>query len=200
MATWPDNRNKHWCSQDAKDLKQIDSSLSASSSSGINAAVFAQRDEIPPELYAGIGEIIARWGYLQFQLGVIVRVSLGLKKDVGRVMTARMEVWQLCEALKTVSKIDRWIKDAELRETVRKFAGDVLNAAEIRNDYAHGVFGYTEEKPPQFGRFLFKEPEHKVTPGFEILTPETLKVQANEARALWDRAQAITRKLKGKGP
>lgn len=176
-----------------------ESSTSASSSYAIKTQ-FAQKDEIPSELYAGIGEIVARWGYLQFQLGVIVRVSLELTKDVGRVVTARMEVWQLCEALKTVSKTDRWIKDADLRETIRKFAGDVLNAAEIRNEYAHGVFGCTAEEPRQFGRFLFKEPQHKVTPGFEVMTPETLKARADEARALWDRAQAITRKLKGKAP
>ena len=30
-------------------------------------------DEVPQEILAGIGAIIAWWGYLQFQLGVIVR-------------------------------------------------------------------------------------------------------------------------------
>jgi len=161
-------------------------------------ARFAQKDEIPPELYGGIGEIIARWGYLQHQLGVILRVALGLKKDAGLILTVRMEVAQLCEALKTVSKTDRWIKDEAFRTTIRKFAGDVLNAAETRNDYAHGVFGYTDEQPRQFGRILFKLPEHRVVPGFEPMTPETLKAHATEARALWDRAQVSPHKLKGK--
>jgi len=162
------------------------------------SALFAQKDEIPPELYAGIGEIIARWGYLQFQLGVIIRVSLGLKKDVGRMLTARMEVWQLCDTLKALAKTDQWIKDQALRASVHKLAGDVLNAAQTRNGYAHGVFGYADEEPRRFGRFLLTDPEHRVNPDFDPMTPETLKADANRARALWDRAQEITRKLKGK--
>ena len=73
--------------------------------------------------------------------------------------------------MKTVAKTDRWVKDEELREVIRKFAGAVMNAAETRNDYAHGVLGYIDEDPPsQFGRFLFKLPEHRVSPGFEPIT------------------------------
>ena len=36
-------------------------------------------DDMPPEILAEIGKIIAWWGYLQFQLGVIIRESVRVK-------------------------------------------------------------------------------------------------------------------------
>lgn len=159
---------------------------------------FAQRDELPPEILSGIGAIIARWGYLQHQLGVIIRVALKLKKDAGRVLTVGMEINVLCGVLRTIAKTDQWVGDANVRDAIKKLAKDVQDAAENRNNYAHGVFGYTDSRPPQFVRFLFKQAEHRVNPEFEVITQETLKNYESEARNLWDRAQAITHKLKGK--
>jgi hypothetical protein len=153
-------------------------------------------DELTPEILSGIGEIVARWGYLQHQLGVIIRVALGLKKDVGRVLTVGMELGVLCGVLRTLSKTDRWVKDEKTRNDIKKLANDIQEAAEHRNNYAHGVFGYTEESPTQFVRFLFKQAEHRVTPDIEIITPTSLKVFATEARNLWVRAQELTHRLK----
>lgn len=155
-------------------------------------------DELSDEILQGIGRIISRWGYLQFQLGVIIRVALGIKKDVGRVLTVGMEVGDLCKVLKMLAKTDHWIKDQSLRETIRKLANDVLQAAEHRNNYAHGVFGYTDETPPRFARLLLNLAEHRANPEWDVITPDGLEEIAADARNLWMRAQAITDRLKGR--
>jgi hypothetical protein len=156
-------------------------------------------DKLSDDILRGIGDIITRWGYLQFQLGVIIRVALRLKKATGRVLTIGMEVGVLCGVLRTISKTDRWIKDKTIRAQIKTLANDVQNAVENRNNYAHGVFGaYTDESPQRFARLLVRQAEHRVNPEWEVITPDSLKEIALEARGLWARAQELTDKLKKK--
>src|SRR5262245_41082421 len=106
--------------------------------------------------------IVSRWGYLQYQLGVIIRVAMGLKDDKGRVLTGGMEVGVLLGVLRTIAneKNDAYVKNPKMRALIRTFVDDVQNASINRNDYAHGVFGYTDETPPRFARLLWKSGPH----------------------------------------
>ena len=156
-------------------------------------------DKLSDDILRGIGDIITRWGYLQFQLGVIIRVALRLKKATGRVLTIGMEVGVLCGVLRTISKTDRWIKDKATRDQIKMLAKDIQIAVENRNNYAHGVFGVDTDKSPQrFSRLLVKQAEHRVSPKWEVITPDSLKEIALEARGLWVRAQELTDELKKK--
>lgn len=152
-------------------------------------------DEIPPDTFAEIGKIVAWWGYLQFQLGAIIREISNLPKDTGRVLTVGPDLSVLCNIIRTFTKSDHWIKDENIRADLEKLAKDVRDKSSDRNDYAHGVFGYGEN-PNEFVRFLMKQPEHRIKPYAEPLKVDDLKKIANDARGLWIRAQDITERLK----
>ena len=152
-------------------------------------------DEMPQEMLAGIGEIVARWGYLQFQLGVIIREIAGLPKDMGRVLTLGPDLIVLCRMLRVLTANDHWIKDAALRADLADLAEAVKKASSTRNKYAHGVFGYGE-KAGEFVLYLMQAPTHKVNPATEAIKIATLKAAASDARNLWAKAQELTRWLK----
>jgi hypothetical protein len=154
-------------------------------------------DGFPPEIARGIGEIIARWGYLQLQLGVIVRVALGMRKDAGRVVTGGANISELCRMLNTLAYSDHWVKDEDVRLRMKALAKHVQRKSSDRNDYAHGVFG-DGDQPGVFVRHLMKDPEHRIRPAVQVITPAALQTVSNDARELWMRAEYITLKLKGR--
>jgi hypothetical protein len=98
-------------------------------------------DDLPPDILAGIGKIIAWWGYLQFQLGAILREATAISENAGYVLTVGPDLSDLCRAIRSVADSDLWIADLALRKDLRKLVGDVLGKAGVRNSYAHGVFG-----------------------------------------------------------
>jgi hypothetical protein len=170
--------------------------------SGVQPATHFALDELDDAILKGIGKIVSRWGYLQYQLGVIIRVAMGLKDDKARVLTGGMEVGVLLGVLRTIAhkSNDQYIKNPKMREAIRDFLDDVQKGSEHRNDYAHGVFGYTDETPTRFSRLLWKSGHHRIKPQWEPITAEHLETLATEARTLWVRAQVITKQLKGRAP
>ncbi len=161
-----------------------------------NAPMKYSVDDLTPDILAGIGKIIAWWGYLQLQLGVIIREVTNVRKETGYVLTIGPDLNVLCTMIKTLTHSDHWIKDAGLRNDLAKFGKDVRDKSDHRNDYAHGVFGYQGDNPRIFVRHLFKSPPHRITPGTEPITPASLGKISDEARDLWLRAQDITHRLK----
>lgn len=152
-------------------------------------------DQFPQDILAGIGTIVAKWGYLQFQLGVIVRYLSDLPKDTGRVLMVGAELGVLCNMIRTFTSSDRWISDTKLRDDLKRFARDVQDAASVRNDYAHGVFGLGST-PGTYIRYLIHSAEHRREPGEEILTADGLALIANRAQQLWIRAEDLSQRIK----
>lgn len=154
-------------------------------------------DDLPDTLFAGIGKIVARWGYLEFQLGVIAREIAHMPKETGRVLTIGPGVTALCRMLRIFASSDHWIKDAVLRADLKSLAKEVMAAHEHRNEYAHGVFGFEiVAGQKKFVRHLLRGPQHSISPGIEVLTDAGLHAISEEARILWDSAQDITTRLK----
>ncbi len=158
---------------------------------------------LPTEILAGIGGVIAQWSYLAFQLTVILRLGHGLTKESQRALLVGAEVGVLCGQLRTLASTDHWIKNEALRARIDDLAADVRNASTARNDYAHGIFGYLIGKAGQadeekFIRHVMKKGPDRVRPQVEEVTVESLRKHADKAQALFDRAQAITDQLKGK--
>jgi len=152
-------------------------------------------DLMPQDILAEIGKIIAWWGYIQFQLGVIIREIAEIPKDTGRVLTIGPDIIPLCKMLSTFTENDRWVKEKSLRESIRKFANEVQNKADHRNDYAHGIFGY-DDKKRCFVRHLMKTRSNRIQPQIEAIKVEDLKKYSGEARVLWEEAEKIIRALK----
>jgi len=159
-------------------------------------------DDVPHDTVRQIGLLIGWWGYLQMQLGVVIREAIKVKRDTGRVITIGRDisVATLCDMIRHLVASDRWIQDATLRADADILRKAVLKATSNRNDYAHGVFGTDDEKPGVFVRHLLKDPVHKTSPGTEEITAESVGKLVQEARLLWLRAQDITQRLKGRKP
>jgi hypothetical protein len=68
--------------------------------------------------------------------------------------------------------------------------------ADIRNNHVHGVFGYVDDKPEQRVRHSFKPKGHRVNPGFERISEASLKKMADDAQALWNRAEDLSNRIK----
>ena len=153
-------------------------------------------EKIDPSILAEIGKIIAWWGYLQFQLGVIIREATISPQDVGYLLTIGSDTADLCKMVKNISKTSRWINDSGIRKDLHKLAGGILAASGHRNEYAHGVFGFSKTGPSNFVRHHLKVVDDKVFLAEEVLTVKTLQIISGEARELWYRAQDITHRLK----
>jgi len=150
-------------------------------------------DTMPVELLAGIGEVVARWGYLQFQLGVIIREACRVDRQTGTLLTQGPTIQSLCASITAIADSEHWLKDAELRADLRKLATRVRNAKDVRNEYAHGVFGFGGTEGV-FARYVFDKKGGPMVP--EPITVEGLKRDALKPRELWEEAQRITRRLK----
>ncbi|HEX9192716.1 MAG TPA: hypothetical protein VF871_03030 [Burkholderiales bacterium] len=150
-------------------------------------------DTLPPELLAGIEEILYRWSRLEFQLGNLIVEGFSVPKDTGRALIAGTELNAKCGMLKALTFNERWIKDDELRKEIRNLADEIREKSGDRQDYAHGVFGFDLDGPNAFARYLFKTAAH--SPPSESITPEGLKAVAEEVGAFVARAVDLTVRL-----
>src|SRR3989338_1290612 len=105
-------------------------------------------DIMPEETLAEIGKLILKWGYIQFQLGVIVREIAKIpNKETGRVITHRAGINQLCDMIEIFCKTNHWINDTTLRADINKLIGSVRKSNENneRNKYAHCIVTYDDK-------------------------------------------------------
>jgi hypothetical protein len=94
----------------------------------------------------------------------------------------------LCTMIATLTSSDHWIKEASIRNDLKKLGSDVRDASKHRNDYAHGVFALGS-RSGTFVRLLLMSGAHRLKPGEEEITVASLKAVASQAEHLWDRAQ-----------
>jgi len=157
-------------------------------------------DNLTPEILTGIGEVVAHWSYVEFQLGVLIREALNISRATGRVFMADMRIHPLCEAARTVTLDSTWIGDEQIRKDITKLANDIDGTTQVRHDYAHGVFGFLiEEDSNALARYVQKGGRggrNRIEPDFEKVTPEGLKKIADVARDLGVRAQDLTVRVK----
>ncbi|MBX3664980.1 MAG: hypothetical protein KF834_04785 [Burkholderiales bacterium] len=153
-------------------------------------------DDLPLEIMSGIGEIAAWWGYLEFQLGVIIREAIQIDTKRGYLLTFKQPLFSLLGCLDNIAKTDYWVPDKSIRNDITKLIAGVRRYEQERNDYVHGVFGFSDNMQKAYARHLFRLAENRVNPGTEAISAESLSAISDHARGLWDDAQAVTRKLK----
>ena len=156
-------------------------------------------DHVPVEFQQKTGELINRWAYIEYQLKVIIRVSLGITRAVQNLLLHNRDLRQLCELVKQISEAGTmWVPDADLRDEILKLADDVAKGSSVRNDYAHGVFAIPEKgtQAGKFSRYLYQKIEHKLHPNWQPLQAGDLDPMIKKAIRLGARAQNATVKLK----
>ncbi|ASE38411.1 hypothetical protein [Brevundimonas vesicularis] len=92
---------------------------------------------LPPQIYAGIGEVIFRFTVLEGQLRDLVYILAGLDRQIGRLVvrdTNVPELWKLSKELMNI----RQIKIAAVDRIDHK---DLISVTAFRNRMAHSKWG-----------------------------------------------------------
>lgn len=154
--------------------------------------------DLPNEYYAAIGEIAARWSWLEHQLHVIIRVILRLDKKQGRIVIVGMGVKPMASMIRGLAL--RWVSDARLKNDLRAFAKATLEFKPNRDDFIHGVYCYPEGKPDTICLYQMRSAEERIMPGMARLPIKTLQNAAYHLCQLQDVAQELTHRLKASPP
>lgn len=150
--------------------------------------------DLKPKYYAAIGEIAARWSWLEFHFHVIIRVILGLGKKEGRILTIGMGMRPMANMIRGLAF--RWVNDVALRRDLQKFAKDVLSSKKARDTYIHGVYCHPPSHPEAIGIYYMRSPEEKIMPTADLLPLEELTALANKFRGYQDQATDLIHRLK----
>lgn len=160
-------------------------------------------DQVPDEIRLKIGELVNRWAYIEYQLKVIIRVSLGLTRASQNLLLHGRDLRSLCELVKQIAKAGNlWIPNTDLREELVKLSAAVENGSSVRNDYAHGIFAIPRkgDQAGKFSRLLYQQLEHKLNPGWQPTNAKDLEPLIKKANRLGIRAQNATVLLKKRRP
>ena len=150
--------------------------------------------DLPPEYYAAIGEIAARWNWLEFHLGMLVRVGFGLGKKEGRILTGGMAVKVKCPILKIMAK--KWVKDRTLQAGLHKLADDIQKMTDDRNELVHALYCHKSGQPDKLGRYVMMSGDQRYLPHFDPVPVSRLQECASDLRALQDKTVQLAHALK----
>lgn len=156
-------------------------------------------DQVPDAIRTKIGELVNRWSYIEYQLKVIIRVSLGLTRATQNLLLHGRDLRNLCELMRQIAQAgDLWVPDVSLREEMEKLSKAISDGSANRNDYAHGVFAIPRkgDHAGAFSRLLYQKLEHKLKPGWQPTSVTDLEPLIKKAQRLGVRAQNVTVRLK----
>lgn len=64
-------------------------------------------DTLPKGYLEAIGDLVVRWGRLQWQLANLIAIGFDIPKETGRAFTNSMSVKSLCDVLLALVHTDR---------------------------------------------------------------------------------------------
>lgn len=150
--------------------------------------------DLPPEYYASIGEIAARWSWMEWQLHVIIRVILKLDKKQGRILSIGMAVKPMANMIRGLSL--RWVPDAKLKNDLQNFIKAVMKFKKTRDELVHGVYVIPENEPMSICLYRIRSAEERILPPAERIRADQIKAAASHLHDLQTQAVALTRRLK----
>jgi hypothetical protein len=156
-------------------------------------------DQVPEEIRVKIGELVGRWAYIEYQLKVVIRVSLGLTRATQNLLLHGRDLRNLCELVGQIASAgDMWVRDATLREELLKLSEAIAQGSKSRNDYAHGVFAVPKKgrNAGKFSRLLYQKLEHKIEPDWHAVYVKDVESLIKKSKQLGVRAQNATVQLK----
>jgi hypothetical protein len=180
-----------------------DESSSASSAPSLSAAMLGEPVywttyplELPLEYNQAIGEICSRWSWLEFQCGVIAREVLRLDKAAGFALTGGMSMRSVSTVLIALS-LGKFLDNyPNLKGGLNSLGEKLYNIGDMRNEYAHGIWGYENQQNPNLGLWKFKRPEDRVSAKWINKPLAALQADAKKLKELQHKAQDLTWDLK----
>ncbi len=152
--------------------------------------------DITPEYYAAIGEITARFSWLEHRLSVLIREGYRFDKAAARAVLSKMDANTLIQAVTTLAKFDNWIQDAAVRTELLEFVKDVDKQRAVRNQFIHGVYGPETTNANTLYRILMKSGDEILEPkGSPVTIPQLLEF-ARLLRDLQLRGNVLSNKIK----
>lgn len=152
--------------------------------------------DIDDSYYAAIGEIAARWSWLEHRLSVLIREGFRFNKAAGRAVMAGMSASTLVRTVLTLTSFPDWIGDESLRAEVASFAKLVESQRERRNSFVHGIYGPEPSTPGKIYRILMRSGTQILAPEGNPVSVSELKQFAVELRRLQEQGDALSNKLK----
>jgi hypothetical protein len=151
--------------------------------------------DLPADFCACIGEIAARWNWLEHQLGVLIREGFDLDKQEGRVLVNGMPLKVKTPILRVLAL--KWITDLVLQEDLRRFAADCQKQNDPRDEYVHGLWVQPSVDPKQIGLMVKKPGDSGANPDFRPVKLADMQKIAADLKALQERAEKLTSRMKG---
>ncbi len=152
-------------------------------------------ENLPADYCACIGEIAARWNWLEHQLGVLIREGFDLDKQEGRILVNGMQLKVKTQILRVLAL--KWITDLGLRDDLRRLAADCQKQNDPRYEYVHGLWVHPAMDPKKIGMMVKKSGEHSVESEFRQVQLAEMQKIAADLKALQERAQKLTSRMKG---
>ncbi len=151
--------------------------------------------DIDQAYYAAIGQVTARWAWLEHRLSILIREGFRLDKAAGRALTSGMEAAALLRTLQVLVK-GSWIDDQTVLKAVEEFGNEIERRRKRRNALAHGVYGPETKKPGKMYRVLMRSADDILSPDGDPISVRDLQTLASELRVLQERGLMITTQLK----
>lgn len=166
--------------------------------SGFEDPWTAYPQSLSKDYYEGIGEICARWSWLEFQLGVIARESLRIKKPEGFSVFGGMSMRSISTVLTALTLSVLPKGKPKLSAAISELSRKLQNIQDMRNEYAHAIWGYNKSDNPNLGIWKFKKPEDRASPNWVNRSLAKIRDDAKMLADLQVTAQEITHALKGR--
>lgn len=151
--------------------------------------------DLPADYCACIGEIASRWNWLEHQLGVLIREGFDLDKQEGRALVNGMPLKAKTRILRVLAL--KWITNLALRDELRQFAADCQKQNDPRDEHVHGLWVHPATEPATVGLMVKKPGDGGGNPEFKPVPLGELRRIAAELKALQERAQKLTIRMKG---
>jgi hypothetical protein len=153
---------------------------------------------LPPDYAEAIGQIAAKWNWLENQLGVLIREGFALDKKEGRVLVGTTKLSVKVTILRIMAL--KWIPEAKFRDELRRFAKDCLEMTDPRNNHVHGLWVHPLDEPNNIGLQVMDSGEQRYKPEFKPVPLSDLQKVVADLKALQERGQFLTDKIKGHVP
>jgi hypothetical protein len=147
-----------------------------------------------PACFAQIGELAARWCWIENQTGVIIREMLRLTKPEGLMVIGHTGIQGKCGALLALA--GHTLKGSDIGSEIKSLVKAIQNFDKFRNDVFHGLFVHYPPDTDQLALLRRESVQQKVDPVPDIYAIREFPSKIAELRATQVMAQRITDDLK----
>src|SRR5262245_54847637 len=120
-----------------------------------------------PTFFHSLGELATRWGWIENQASVLIRVMLKLTKPESNMAIHNMGTSQKTRVIVNLAQ-HLFQTNKELGEELCALAGEIQEFEKFRNDVIHGLWVHAPETSKHVALLRRKSLEQRVNPEPDI--------------------------------